>query len=511
VPKPLSLPLIFLCLLFFGCSAKNSVYTLVISGGEEYAAERAFLESLLSETALAALGVTPVPDAAAGAALENVPAITIEFVSFWEYEPAAGNADEGGSPVIPLSRTWYVPREDPLTGRRDTSLAACLEGWETLVPLDELSPPFIALRVNDLSVDAPRYPLCRVTGVRVRVPGKDGDEARTGASGKAAALEALIRERAESLTVGQPELLWVASAGDLMLGRGAERILFDEGAGGLFGGAAAILRDADLALVNLEGAVSSRGTRTEKAFNFRFSPTSAAALREAGIDAVLLANNHIFDWGTEGFLDTLDHLEKAGIGVLGAGIDENAAGRPFVFQKGSAGARVFGLASYPVERSGWDGRSAAAGENRPGILHTGRGGAAVIKAGLASESGGADLLAVLFHGGDEWSSRPNRSVRELCRDLILAGADLVIGSHPHIVQGFEWVEGKPVFWSLGNFVFAGMENTGGGDKGLCVRLGFWGKRLVYLEPFPLDLRGPRTDTAPLEELERFYALSRELR
>ncbi|MDR0378100.1 MAG: CapA family protein, partial [Spirochaetaceae bacterium] len=81
----------------------------------------------------------------------------------------------------------------------------------------------------------------------------------------------------------------------------------------------------------------------------------------------------------------------------------------------------------------------------------------------------------------------------------------------HIVQGFEWVEGRPVFWSLGNFVFAGMENTGGGDKGLCIRLGFWGKRLAYLEPFPLELTGPRTDLAPQEELAGFYALSRGLR
>jgi poly-gamma-glutamate synthesis protein (capsule biosynthesis protein) len=294
-----------------------------------------------------------------------------------------------------------------------------------------------------------------------------------------------------------------------MLGRGAERILFGEGAGGLFGAAEDLLRNADLTLVNLEGAVTSRGTRTEKAFNFRFSPAVAALLREAGIDAVLLANNHAFDWGTEGFLDTLDHLEKAGIGVLGAGRDEDAAGQPFIFRKGSARARVFGLASYPVERSGWDGRSVAAGKNRPGMLHTGRGGAAAIKVGLAGGTSG-DLLVVLFHGGDEWSSRPNRATRELCRDLVLAGADLIIGSHPHIVQGFEWVEDKPVFWSLGNFVFAGMENSGGGDKGLCVRLGFWGKRLMYLEPFPLDLTGPRTDIAPLEELEGFYALSREL-
>jgi poly-gamma-glutamate synthesis protein (capsule biosynthesis protein) len=124
---------------------------------------------------------------------------------------------------------------------------------------------------------------------------------------------------------------------------------------------------------------------------------------------------------------------------------------------------------------------------------------------------GSELQVVLFHGGDEWSTRPNRATRELCRELISAGADLIIGSHPHIVQGFEWVEGKPVFWSLGNFVFAGMEDSGGGDQGLCVRLGFWGKKLIYLEAFPLDLRGPRTDLALPERLERFYGLSRAFR
>ncbi|MDR2246948.1 MAG: CapA family protein [Treponema sp.] len=490
-----------LVLLLSGCLAQSPVYTVMISDSGEWPAERAFLDSALAETELAALGMTLVPEEAA---------VVVELLSFWESDPLSGSADEGGS-VVPLARTWYVPQADALAGRQDASPADCREGRETLVPLQELAPPFTALRVNGMSVDDPQYPLRRITGVRVRPADRGGAELQGSASEKAAALEGVIRNRARSLLAGPPEMLWIASAGDLMLGRGAERILLDEGAGGLLGEAAALFRDADLALVNLEGAVSSRGTRAKKAFNFRFSPAVAAPLRKAGIDAVLLANNHAFDWGIEGFLDTLDHLEQAGIGVLGAGRDEDAAGRPFVFRKGNAGARVFGLASYPVERSGWDGRSAAAGVNRPGMLHTRSGGAGAIKVGLVAGGTSGDLQAVLFHGGDEWSSRPNRATRELCRDLVRAGADLIIGSHPHLVQGFEWLEGKPVFWSLGNFVFAGMENTGGGDKGLGIRLGFWGKRLIYLEPFPLSLTGPRTAIAPREELAGFYDRSRELR
>jgi poly-gamma-glutamate synthesis protein (capsule biosynthesis protein) len=533
MPRLLPLPLFLFFLLFSGCPARPPVrfpvYTVSISPGEEFKAEQAFLESLLTDQNLDSLGVRMASGTAG---------IVIECFSAWEFELVAADSDGAVAEVIPLSRAWYVPREDILTGRGDTSLAACLEGREILIPLEELAPPFIALRVDGRTADDAAYPLIRATGVRLRVegegsPGTDpgaGDRSGTnagtgnhnGMGEKIAALAEMIRKEARSCPAAPPELLWIACSGDLMLGRGAERILFSEGPQGLFGGAAAVLKEADLTLVNLEGAVSARGTRTEKAFNFRFSPAVAGPLREAGIDAALLANNHVFDWGTDGFLDTLDHLEKAGIGVPGAGRDEAAAGRPFVFKKGNAGVQVFGLASYPVERSGWDGRSIAAGENRPGILHTGRGGAALIGAALAAEAGNADrtagtripsgdLLAVLFHGGDEWSSRPNQSTRKLCRDLILSGADLIVGSHPHIVQGFEWLEGKPVFWSLGNFVFAGMENTNGGDQGLCIRLGFLGKRMVYFEPFPLELRGPRTDIAPSEKLERFYALSRELR
>jgi poly-gamma-glutamate synthesis protein (capsule biosynthesis protein) len=153
------------------------------------------------------------------------------------------------------------------------------------------------------------------------------------------------------------------------------------------------------------------------------------------------------------------------------------------------------------------------------MLHAGKGGNELLKAhfvkdddpGSLSETGGASLDIVLFHGGIEWSTRPDKPTRELYTDLIRAGADLVIGSHPHIVQGFEWVEGKPVFWSLGNYVFGGMENTDGGEEGLFIRLGYWGSHLVYLKPYALSLSHTRTRTAPDEMLVTFYGRSRALK
>jgi poly-gamma-glutamate synthesis protein (capsule biosynthesis protein) len=469
--------------------------------------ERAFLESLLEEEALASLGIRLVSPEENGPAGKYRAGMAIDFSRSWEYENAFGD--------IPLSRTWLVPRADPLEGRTNTSLGACLGGEETLIPLRELAPPYTALRVDNRSAGDGDYPLVMVTGIRIYSFG-------SGVQKKVRALREALEGAPKPLMEAPPELLWIASGGDLMLARGAQEILLREGPGGIFGGTAELLKDADLALVNLEGAVSRRGTRVRKTYNFRFDPKTAAALASAGIDAALLANNHAFDYGETAFLDTLAHLGDAGIGAAGAGLNEAAAARPFLFSKGNTLVRVFGIASFPRERSGWDGLAAAAGPDRAGILHAGKGGGELLKSGFAEDAGtiragtgrdgppGTTLDVVLFHGGQEWSSRPDAATRAYYTDMVRHGADLVIGSHPHIVQGFEWVEGKPVFWSLGNYVFAGMEHTGGGDEGLFIRLGFLDGRMAYLEPYPLTLNHARTEIAPAEKLSRFYTLSREL-
>jgi poly-gamma-glutamate synthesis protein (capsule biosynthesis protein) len=116
----------------------------------------------------------------------------------------------------------------------------------------------------------------------------------------------------------------------------------------------------------------------------------------------------------------------------------------------------------------------------------------------------------LFHGGEEWTHKPNRATRELYTSFIREGADLIIGSHPHIVQGFEWIDDKLIFWSLGNYVFSGMENTGGGDEGLLIRLGYHGKKPLYIEPFALNLSGPKVNLSLDQKLETFYRRSIEL-
>jgi poly-gamma-glutamate synthesis protein (capsule biosynthesis protein) len=276
------------------------------------------------------------------------------------------------------------------------------------------------------------------------------------------------------------------------------------------GRTAHILAEADLALLNLEGVVSNKGKRIEKSFTFRFAPRLAGALHDAGIDAVLHANNHVFDFGTEAFLDSLLLLKEAGVGTVGAGINDDAASEPFILERGNYVCKVFGIASFPREWNGWDGTSAAAGPDLPRMLHSRRGGRDKLKIKLVKTET-PSLNIVLFHGGTPWTTEPDSSTREIYTELVAAGADLVIGSHPHLVQGFEWVLGKPVFWSLGDFVFTGADNTIGKEEGLFIRLGFLGGRLLYLEPYALKLSHTKTDIAPAEKLEGFYARSRELR
>jgi poly-gamma-glutamate synthesis protein (capsule biosynthesis protein) len=524
----------FCVLLFCACEISPQFDALTINGGG-FIRENEFLLSLLGDTeSLALLGFRLVPpgeaaetgsgpDSSGGKRREpERPRVFIDLVSSWEFENRFGQ--------IPLSRTWYAPREDAPAGRGDTTLKACLEGGETLVPLSELEPSFIALRVGGLSVEDEGYPLIRIVGISIREEGPSPDSIPQGPIRKrialkkiekthdellvkVQALEEFLRTAAKPLVDERPVLFWIASGGDLMLDRGASEILFQEGPEGIFGETAEFLAQADLALVNLEGAVSAKGTKVKKSFNFRFVPPVAAALRDAGIDAVLQANNHAFDYGEEAFLDSLTHLREAGIGILGAGLNDELAAMPFLFQKADQGARVFGIASFPRERNGWDGLTAAAGTDKAGLLHAKAGGGEKLKAHFDREDEGRPefLDIVLFHGGVEWSIRPDAFTREFYTDLIKHGADLIIGSHPHVVQGFEWILGKPVFWSLGNYVFGGMENTDGGEEGLFIKLGFLGSRLVYLEPFALALSHTRTSIAPAEELSRFYVLSKELR
>jgi poly-gamma-glutamate synthesis protein (capsule biosynthesis protein) len=474
--------LLLLLIISILLSCGQREYIVLIQEDHNFANEKIWLEE--------SLGSSPgfeVLELRLGGASENVNPkktveIHIEFFSSWDFE-----AVPDGTTV---SKTWWVPQDHALAGRMNTSLELCINEKESIVTLDEIIPPFVALRVDGYAAGDDGYPLIRLAGIRLNFNKKNKHGAK-----KAAALEKLLLELPKPLIHEKPVLTWISCAGDMMLGRDAGNILINQGSSALLGDTAKIILESDLAMVNLEGTLSSRGKAAKKTFTFRFNQPQilADAIKNVGIDAVLFANNHAFDFGEEAFLDTMNFLKEAGIEFLGAGKNEEEALSPFIFKKDDFSANVWGLASFAKEKTGWDGLGHVAGPNKAGYLHAGKGGAEKLKARLSEQDDKENLNIVLFHGGEEWSRRPDAVTRELYTSLISAGADLIIGSHPHLVQEFEWVEDKLIFWSLGNFVFPGMENTGGGDEGLLVRLGYRGKRPLYIEPFAVKLSGPMVE------------------
>jgi poly-gamma-glutamate capsule biosynthesis protein CapA/YwtB (metallophosphatase superfamily) len=379
-----------------------------------------------------------------------------------------------------LSFFFLVPVTGFDAGVTDTSMRACLSGNVALAPMDAIPEGHTAMFVDGLAVDDAGYPLVACAGITVR-----GTNRR--AAVQSAELSGLLRF-ALAHAKAAPEMLWMAAAGDMMLGRGAGERLVQRGAADLMGGAATILAKADIAVVNLEGAITNRGLQAAKAYTFRFDPAVAPVLAAAGIDAVLVSNNHALDWGATGFADTMGALKGAGIGALGGGADLAEAAAPHQLK----GARLYGLSSYPRENSGWDGASHAATDSTGGIMRAEAGGVTRLASGF--RKGVVD--AVFLHGGSEWSATPDPSTVLLGHALIDAGADAVFGSHPHVVQRVELYRGKIIFWSLGNFVFQGMQGTPGGEKGILALVGFHGERAVYVRSIPVSLEGTGVDLAP---------------
>jgi len=474
-------------------SCKPDIYYININSSNEQKTERLFLKSILDTEKLNQQNIQIFqPDNA-----EKKPIINIDILTFWEYE----NIDID----ILISRKILIPFDDFLSERTNTTLQLCLNSSEKLIQIDELKPPNIALRVDGFAAGDEGYPLIQLTGINIHANETIKKENKKLLLEKIDIITNTVNNSPKPLIQSLLELTWLTAGGDMMLERGATEILLDEGPSGIFGETAQMLALSDIALVNLEGVISSRGQRVTKSFTFRFIPEVAAALKNAGISAVLHANNHVFDYGETAFLDSLEYLNKAGIGILGASIDDDSASDPFIFIKGGDEFRIFGIASFPRERNGWDGVTAAAGPQNAGMLHAQKGGIEKLKQKFSPNA----VNIVFFHGGIEWSTEPDAATREMYTDLIASGADLVIGTHPHEVQGFEWVNEKPVFWSLGNYVFGGMNGFFTGDEGLFIRLGYYQGKLLYIEPFPIFLNGVRTDITSPEKLKIFYERSRK--
>jgi hypothetical protein len=381
------------------------------------------------------------------------------------------------SVLAPVARFWEA--------LSSVTRASAESGLLRLVPLENVALPDVALPVDGLSPGDPAYPLVR--GLAVAIHGDD---------------DRLVRWF-ESLPLPdpteQPRIRWIGAVGDIMPARGVDaELLAPGGEQRVFGDTLPTLRELDLLIGNLEASATGAGTKARKTYTFRFDPRALKGLAGAGFSYLSLANNHTFDYGTEGFLETLVSLADAGIATSGAGWTVQDASLPAVLKVGDMEVRLLSFGAYPVDRTGFDGRATArAGDARPGTLWLDEDGLAAAARGFSPTA----FNIAIVHGGEEWSTTPTAAQRKGYHDLVSAGADLVIGSHPHVLQGLEAVNGSLIAYSLGNFLFPGMDGTPGGESSAILEVGTWNRKIVALRIVPVRLRGtsvrldPQPDTA----------------
>ena len=251
-------------------------------------------------------------------------------------------------------------------------------------------------------------------------------------------------------------MITLALTGDVMLGRGvAESLDHRMRPEEPWGDVRPLLDDADLRIINLECAVTDNEqpwTRTPKVFHFRAPPSAIETLRTARIDACSLANNHTMDFEEQGLLDTLEHLDAAGIRHAGAGRNREEAADTAVLAVPSDPTRRVALLAFtdnePPFAAGadWPGTNYLPVSLQPDVLLR------VEKAVATLREMGVETVLFSNHWGPNMVRRPRELFRRFARAVIDRGADIFYGHSAHVFQGVEIYRGKPIIYDTGDFI-----------------------------------------------------------
>lgn len=210
------------------------------------------------------------------------------------------------------------------------------------------------------------------------------------------------------------------------------------------------MQNADVFLLNNEFCYSDRGEPlADKSYTFRADPATANWLKEMGVDIVSLANNHAFDYGEEAFLDTLSTLENINMPYTGGGHDiEDAAAPTYII---SNGIKIAYVAATEIEASMATPHSKSATEDSAGLFRTEN--LEMVLDSIKEAKENSDFVIAIGHWGREREQETQYDEQFLAHSFVEAGADAVIGGHPHVLQGVEYYNDTPIFYSLGNFFF----------------------------------------------------------
>jgi poly-gamma-glutamate capsule biosynthesis protein CapA/YwtB (metallophosphatase superfamily) len=211
-----------------------------------------------------------------------------------------------------------------------------------------------------------------------------------------------------------------------------------------------VLSAADVTMVNLESALTQRGTPEPKKFHFRTGPRALDVLAAAGVDIASLANNHAVDYGPLGLSDTLKvKRDDPPVALVGVGGDRAEAFGAHRVRVGSTDLSFLAASSRrEYTRDAW-----SAGPESPGIAAARHPRPADLLAAVEREDRRSDVVVVYLHWGDEYARCPDPKQRTTARALVRAGADVVVGTHAHVLQGSGWLGDGYVNYGLGNFLW----------------------------------------------------------
>ncbi len=209
--------------------------------------------------------------------------------------------------------------------------------------------------------------------------------------------------------------------------------------------------DADITMINLETTLTTANNPIPKAFNFKARPAYAKMLKDSGIEVVTLANNHIYDFDAEGLLQTIKALDQVGLKHVGAGKNNTDARKAVIFE-----IKNIKLAYFGYYGSGKHSESFPATRKSPG---TAMRSLTYIARDIAAVRDSVDLIIINFHWGREKAHYPEQSEIDFAHATVDFGADIIVGHHPHVLQGVEIYHDKLIVYSLGNFIFGGNSRT----------------------------------------------------
>ncbi len=241
----------------------------------------------------------------------------------------------------------------------------------------------------------------------------------------------------------QQTTITLLATGDINLGRQVGQEILKGDIDFPFRSLSTFLQSADITFGNLESTISDqKGVTRKGTYGFTAPPAAARSLKNGGFDIVSTANNHIWDFGERGYVETLANLDKVGIVHVGTGTDLAQAYKPVVLER--QGIRVGFLAVTSISNHGFA---------PPVGNHVARADINTVSEIIRTMRSSVDFIVVSYHGDAEYTDYPTESQRQFAHRCIDAGADVFLGHHPHVVQGVEWYKNKYIIYSLGNFVF----------------------------------------------------------